>query len=98
MSQDQPKRRVHQFVLESAKNLVSGVGAVVVLEFLKRVGLGGLEKGPELVFGDKMLGVRDVALLEDAIPMLTDEKIRDVFLEGQLGGLLLSFSHAPLPV
>ena len=48
------------------------------------------EKGPEMVFGDEMLRVRDVGLLQHPIPVLADEVIRDVLLKGNLGRLPLS--------
>ena len=48
---------------------------------LKRLGLRGCEECPELVFGNAMLGVRDVSLFEHAVTMLADEEIRDVLLK-----------------
>ena len=93
VAQDHPKRRVLQFLAQRLEHFVPRVGAVIVRQLLERVGLGGFEKGPELVFGDEMLGVRDVGLFEHAILVLADEKIRDVLLKRQLRGLL-ALSHA----
>ena len=77
-----------QFLAQRPEDLVPRVGAVVVLQLLERVGLRGFEKGPEVVFGDAMLGVRDVGLLQHAILVLADEEIRDVLLKGEFRGFL----------
>ena len=95
MAQQHPKRRVLQLLAQRLEDLVPRVRAVIVRQLLERVGLGGLEEGPELIFGDEMLGVRDVGLFEHAIPVLADEEIRDVLLKRQFRGF--SFSHAPSP-
>ena len=71
--QQHPERRVLQFLAQRLEDFVPRVGAVVVLQLLERVGLGGFEKGPELVFGDAVLGVRDVGLFEHAILVLADK-------------------------
>ena len=89
VAQDHPERRVLQLLAQRPEHLVPRVGAVVVRQLLERVGLRGFEKGPELVFGDAVLGVRDVGLFEHAILVLADEEIRDVLLKGQFRGLLL---------
>ena len=67
-------RRVEHFVLR--------VRSIVIRELFEGVGLGCLQKCPELVFGDEVLGVRDVGLFEHAVAVLADEEIRDVLLEG----------------
>ena len=87
VAQDHPERRVLQFLAQRLEHLVPRVRAVVVRQLLERVGLRGFEEGPELVFGDEMLGVRDVGLFQHAIPVLADEEVRDVLLKGQLRGL-----------
>ena len=79
--------------LRRARNTSSRASvAVVVRQLLERVGLRGFEEGPELVFGDEMLGVRDVGLFEHAILVHADKEIRNVLLEGQLGGFF-SLGH-----
>ena len=40
-----------------------------------------------MIFGDEMLGVRDVGLFEHAILVLADKEIRDVLLKGEFGRL-----------
>ena len=87
VAQDHPERRVLQLLAQRAEHLVPRVGAVVVGQLLELIGLRGLEKGPELILGDAVLGVRDIGLFEHAIPMLADEEVRDVLLKGQLGRL-----------
>ena len=84
VAEEHPKRRVLQFLAQGPEHLVPRVRSVVICELLERVGLGGFEESPELVFGNEMLGVRDVGLFEHAIPVLADEEIRDVLLKGQL--------------
>lgn len=64
------------------------VGAVVVRQLLEMVGLRSLEEGPELVFGNEVVGVRDGGLFEHTIPVLADEKGRDVLLKADLGSLV----------
>ena len=86
VAQEHPKRRVLQFLAQRLEDLVPRIRAVVVLQLLERVGLRGFEEGPELVFGDEMLGVRDVGLFQHAILVLADEVIRDVLLKRQLRG------------
>ncbi len=76
------------------KHLVPRVRAVVVRQFLERVGLRGFEEGPELVFGDEMLGVRDVGLFEHAILVLADKVSPRCAAERSAPGLS-SLSHAP---
>ena len=90
VAQDHPERRVLQLLAQRPEHLVPRIGAVVVGQFLERVGLRGVEKGPELVFGDAVLGVRDVGLFEHAIAVLADEEVRDVLLKGQLRGFFAS--------
>ena len=92
VAQEHPERRVLQFLAQRLEDLVPRVRAVIVRQLLERVGLRGFEEGPELVFGDEVLGVRDVGLFQHAIPVLADEVIRDVLLKRQLRGFLL-FSH-----
>ncbi len=89
VAEQHPERRVLQFLAQRLEHLVPRVRAVIVLQLLERVGLRGLEKGPELIFGDEMLGVRDVGLFEHAILVLADEVIRDVLLKRQLRGFLV---------
>ena len=62
-----------QFLAQRLEHLVPRIRAVVVGQLLERVGLRGLEEGPELVLGDEVLGVRDVGLFEHAVPVLADE-------------------------
>ena len=83
VAQQHPKRRVLQFLAQRLEDLVPRVRAVIVLQLLERVGLSGFEEGPEVVFRDAMLGVRDVGLFQHAILVLADEVIRDVLLKGQ---------------
>ena len=85
VAQQHPKRRVLQFLAQRLEHLVPRVRAVIILQLLERVGLGGFEEGPEMIFGDEMLGVRDVGLFEHAILVLADEIIRDVLLKGYFG-------------
>ena len=95
VAQEHPQRRVRQFLAQRLEHLVPRIRAVVVRQLLERVGLRGFEEGPELVFGDEMLGVRDVGLFEHAITVLADEVIRDVLLKGQFGGLLARHAQSP---
>jgi hypothetical protein len=88
LAQQHPKRRVFEFFAQRLEHLVPCVRAVVVFQFLERVGLRGFEESPEMVFGDEMLGVRNVRLFEHAILVLADEVIRDVLLKRQLGWFL----------
>jgi len=48
-----------------------------------------------MIFGNAMLGIRDVALIEHPILVLADQEVRDVLLKGQLRRFL--FSHMPSP-
>ena len=82
VAEEHPERRVLQFLAQRPEDLVPRVGAVVVGQLLERVGLRGVEKGPELIFGDEVLGVRDVGLFEHAVLVLADKEVRDVFLKG----------------
>ena len=84
VAQDHPERRVLQLLAQGPKHLVARVRAVVVRQLLERVGLRGVEKGPELVLGDAVLGVRDVGLFEHAVAVHADQEVRDVLLKGQL--------------
>ena len=68
------------------------VRAVIVGQLLERVGLSGLQKRPQVIFGDAMFGVGDVGLFEHAELVFADEIIRDVFLERQLRRFL-SLGH-----
>ena len=95
VAQEHPERRVLQFLAQRLEHLVPRVRAVVVRQFLERVGLRGFEEGPEMVLGDAMLGVRDVGLFEHAILVLADEEVRDVLLKGQLRGLLARHGRLP---
>src|SRR3989344_6275592 len=81
VAQDHPERRALQLLAQRAEYLLARIGAVFVREFLERVGLRGLEKGPELVLGDVVLSVGDVGLFEYAIAVHADEEVRDVLLE-----------------
>ena len=93
VAEQHPQRRVLQFLAQRLEHLVPRVRAVIVRQLLERVGLRGFEEGPELVFGDEMLGVRDVGLFQHAILVLADEVIRDVLLKGQLRSFLLPSGH-----
>ena len=42
------------------------------------------EEGPELVFGDEMLVIRDIGLFEYSVLVLARQDIRDVLLKGKL--------------
>ena len=81
-----------QLLAQRLENFLPRVRAVIVHQLLQRVGLRGFEEGPKMVFGDEMLGVRDVGLLQHGILVLADEVFRDVLLKCQFRGLLL-FSH-----
>ena len=85
VAQQHPKRRVLQFFAQRLEHFVPRVRAVIVFQFLERVGLGSFEEGPEVIFSDEMLGVRDVGLFEHAIPVLADKIVRNVRLEGYFG-------------
>ena len=85
VAHEHPKRRALQFLAHRLEDFIPRVRAVIVLQFLERVGLGGFEKGPQMVFGDEMLGVRDVGLFEHAILVLADKIVRDVRLKGYFG-------------
>ena len=83
VAQDHPERRALQLLAQRAEHLVPRVGAVVVGQLLELIGLRGLEKGPELILGDAVLGVGDVGLFEHAVAVLADEEVRDVLLKGR---------------
>ena len=84
VAQQHPKRRVLQFLAQRLEHFVPRVRAVIILQLFERVGLRGFEKRPQVVFGDEMLGVRDVGLFEHAILVLADKELRDVLLKRQL--------------
>jgi hypothetical protein len=88
VAQEHPERRVRQFLAERLEDLVPRVRAVIVLQLLERVSLRGLEQGPQVVFGDEVLRVRDVGLFQHTVAMFADQVIRDVLLKRQLRGFL----------
>src|SRR3990172_6464723 len=47
--------------------------------------LCGVEKGPELVFGGAVLGIRDVSLFEYAAVVHADQKVGDMLLKREVG-------------
>ena len=88
-SHQHPERRVLQFLAQRLEHFVPRICAVVVMKFLERIGLSGLEESPQVVFGNKMLSVRDLGLFEHTILMLADEVIRYVLLKSQLRSFFL---------
>src|SRR3990170_3020796 len=83
VAQDHPERRACQFLAQRPEYLVPCVRAIVVHQLLERIGLRGVQERPELVFGDEVLGIRNVGLFKDAVAMLADEEFGDVLLKGQ---------------
>ena len=88
MAEKHPKLRVRQFFCQGAEHLLPRVGPVVVFQLPECVGLRRVEEGPEVIFGDAVLRVRELGLFEHAIAMLADKVIRDVLLKGQLRDFL----------
>ena len=84
---------MRQFLSQGAEYFVPRVRSVVAGELLERVDLRGVEEGPESIFGDEMLGVRDIGLFEHAILVLAHQEIRDVLLKGKLRRFL-ALGHA----
>ena len=85
-----------QFLAQRLEDFLPRVRAVVVHQLLQRVSLCSFEEGPELVFGDEVLGFRNIGLLQHGILVLADEVIRDVLLKRQLRGFF-SFRHERFP-
>src|SRR6266850_3712732 len=80
-----------KFAPQSPKNLVPRVSSVVISKLLKILGLCGLQKGPEMVFGYEVFRVRDLALFEHAIALVLDQISGNVLLKRDLGWFL--FRH-----
>jgi len=82
-AQQHPQRRVRQGIAQRLEYLLARIAAVIVAQFLERVGLRGVEKSPELILGDEMLGIHDVGLFEHAIAMHAPQKVGDMLLKIQ---------------
>lgn len=81
VAQKHPERRELQLVPQGAKHFLTRVGSVIIRQFLERDGLSGVEKGPKLIFGDEVLGVRDVGLFEHAVLVFADKVVREMLLK-----------------
>ena len=80
---EHPKRRVFQRPVQGAEDLAPRVRAEIIRQLLQRLQLRFLEERPEPIARDEILVPGDLGLREHVVAMLADQKIRDVFLEGQ---------------
>jgi len=84
---------MRHFFSQGAEHFVPRVRSIVVRKLLERVALRGFEERPKLVFGDEILGVGDIGLLEHPILVLPHQEIRDVLLKRKFRRFL-ALGHA----
>jgi hypothetical protein len=85
VADEQPERRMLQLFAQSAKHLVPRVFAVILSQLLDRLRLSVFQKCPEVVFGDEMFGVRDLALFQHAVFVPAGQVTGNVFLKDEFG-------------
>ena len=70
-----------QGLAQGAKEFGTGVAAIIYCQLPDGVGLGRLEKSPEMIFGDGVFGVGDLVLFKSAVVMGVDKEVGNVLLE-----------------
>lgn len=84
IAQQQPQRCVGQFAAQGFEHLSARIGAVVGGQLFQCIRLRGIQKGPQRIFGNAVLGVGNVGLRQQAIAMHPDKEVCNVLLKLQL--------------